>query len=145
MTHEKLIEIANEYLEKKISIKDLAANHGLSKASLIRYFNGENEIALPSNIQEKIDEAKKQRFKESKSTSGNKGHFSLTISQIRELANQYVAGDELNLRDIAAFNGVNPATIYNLFTKDILGDELYNSVKEKYQRMHPSSSNKKAR
>lgn len=142
MTHEKLIKIANEYLENKISLGDLAANHGLSKTTLIRYFNGENVIVLPSDVQEKIDDVRKRRFIESKSTSGNKGHFSLSVSQIKKLATEYISGDELSLRDVAAFNKVNPATIYNLFTKDILGDELYNAVKSKYEKMRLSRSKK---
>lgn len=41
--------------------------------------------------------------------------------------------DYLALRDIAAFYGVAPATIYNLFTKEMPGEELYNEVKLKYE------------
>ena len=41
MTNDELEKIAIEYLNNNISIKDLAASHGISKTTLIRYFNGE--------------------------------------------------------------------------------------------------------
>lgn len=41
--------------------------------------------------------------------------------------------DYLALRDIAAFYGVGCDTIYNLFSKEMLGEELYNEVKLKYE------------
>ena len=83
MTNDELEKIAIEYLNNNISIKDLAASHGISKTTLIRYFNGElNGVHLNMELQTQIDEERKRRFLASKSTSGNKGKFILSKDEI---------------------------------------------------------------
>ena len=143
MTIAILKNIAQEYLKGDISLANLAAKYNLSKTTLIRYLNEEKEIKLPKDIQDKVNLMKAKRWKESKSTNGNKGKFSLTKDEIIDLAKKYIMGKELDLRDIAAFNGVAPATIYNLFNEENLGEELYLKVLEKYELNHPLNERKK--
>lgn len=143
MTIAILKNIAQEYLKGDISLANLAAKYNLSKTTLIRYLNEEKEIKLPKDIQDKVNLMKAKRWKESKSTNGNKGKFSLTKDEIIDLAKKYIMGEELDLRDIAAFNGVAPATIYNLFNEENLGEELYLKVLEKYELNHPLNERKK--
>ena len=51
MTNDELEKIAIEYLNNNISIKDLAASHGISKTTLIRYFNGEtNGVVISQTV-----------------------------------------------------------------------------------------------
>lgn len=143
MTLKRLKDIAEEYLNGKISLKSLAANNDLSKTTLVRYLNGSKIVKLPSDIQDEVNAMKEKRWMESKSTSGNKGKFSLSNEEIISLAKKYVEGEELDLRDVAAFNGVTAATIYNLFNEENLGEELYLKVLEKYHHMHPINNGKK--
>lgn len=133
MTQEKLNLMAKRYLIGDISIEELAIENGISKSTLVGYFNRNKDIKLPLKIQNQIDEMKKKRWLESKATYGNKGNFSLAKEEIIAAAKAFVSGDSLALKDIAAFYGVAAATIYNLFTKEMLGEELYNEVKLKYE------------
>lgn len=137
MTNDELEKIAIEYLNNNISIKDLAASHGISKTTLIRYFNGElNGVHLNMELQTQIDEERKRRFLASKSTSGNKGKFILSKDEIVFFANYYVQNDDVVLEDLAKLRNVSPATFYNAFVTDNLGEELYNAVLEKYKLVH---------
>ena len=140
MEHEKLKQIAIEYLENDISINDLAKKHGMSKTTLIRYFNGERKtLRLNKNLQILIDEERKKRFLSSKSTYGNKDYFSLTKDEIISLANYYVENDDINLEELALFKDFSKGTIYNNFTLENLGEELYNAVLEKYELNHKNT------
>ena len=140
MEHQKLKQIAIEYLENDISINDLAKKHGMSKTTLIRYFNGERKtLRLNKNLQILIDEERKKRFLSSKYTYGNKGYFSLTKDEIISLANYYVENDDINLEELALFKDVSKGTIYNNFTLENLGEELYNAVLEKYELNHKNT------
>ena len=140
MEHEKLKQIAIEYLENDISINDLAKKHGMSKTTLIRYFNGERKtLRLNKDLQILIDEERKKRFLSSKSTYGNKGYLSLTKDEIISLANYYVENDDINLEELALFKDVSKETIYNNFTLENLGEELYNAVLKKYELNHKNT------
>lgn len=140
MTNDVLEKIAIEYLNNNISIKDLAASHGISKTTLIRYFNGEtNGVHLNMELQTQIDEERKRRFLASKSTSGNKGKFILSKDEIVFFANYYVQNDDVVLEDLAKLRNVSPATFYNAFVADNLGEELYNAVLEKYKLNHKNT------
>lgn len=140
MTNDELEKIAIEYLNNNISIKDLAASHGISKTTLIRYFNREtNDVHLNMELQTQIDEERKRRFLASKSTSGNKGKFILSKDEIVFFANYYVQNDDVVLEDLANLRNVSPATFYNAFVVDNLGEELYNAVSKKYESNHKNA------
>lgn len=140
MTNDELEKIAIEYLNNNISIKDLAASHGISKTTLIRYFNREtNDVHLNMELQTQIDEERKRRFLASKSTSGNKGKFILSKDEIVFFANYYVQNDDVVLEDLAKLRNVSPATFYNAFVVDNLGEELYNAVSKKYELNHKNA------
>lgn len=143
MTNDELEKIAKEYLNNNISIKDLAASHGISKTTLIRCFNGEtNGVHLNMELQTQIDEERKRRFSASKSTSGNKGKFILSKDEIVSLALYYVQNDDINLDTLANLKQVSKGTIYNNFTLENLGEELYNAVLEKYELNHKNAFKK---
>lgn len=143
MTNDELEKIAIEYLNNNISIKDLAASHGISKTTLIRCFNGEtNGVHLNMELQTQIDEERKRRFLASKSTSGNKGKFILSKDEIVSLALYYVQNDDINLDTLANLKQVSKGTIYNNFTLENLGKELYNAVLEKYELNHKNAFKK---
>lgn len=142
MTHKELEEIATEYINSDVSLKDLAACHGISKTTLLRYFNREKDIKLNLNLQTQINEAKRSKFLNSKSISGNKGKFILSKDEIIYFANYYVENDDVTLEDLAKLRNVSPATFYNAFVADNLGEELYNAVLEKYELNHKSAFKK---
>lgn len=139
MTHEKLEMIAKEYLENEISIKKLASKHHVNKTNLMDFLSGKKEIKLSLEMQQRIDERKKQRWRDSKSTKGNLGKVALSNEALTAAAKAYVENDELALRDVAAFNGITVATLYNNFTQENLGYELYEQVKQKYNSNHKGS------
>ena len=139
MTHEKLEMIAKEYLENEISIKKLASKHHVNKTNLMDFLSGKKEIKLSLEMQQRIDERKKQRWRDSKSTKGNLGKVALSNEVLTAAAKAYVENDELALRDVAAFNGITVATLYNNFTQENLGYELYEQVKQKYNSNHKGS------
>ena len=126
-----LVEAANRYLEEEISLNDLASEYGVSKTTLIRYFGGEYPIKLPIDLQQKINERRKQRFIESKSTKGNEGHYVLDDKRVIYIAKYYV-NNECTLDDLSVMFKVNKATIYNSFTENRLGKDLYKMVTNKY-------------
>lgn len=140
MTNDELEKIAIEYLNNNISIKDLAASHGISKTTLIRCFNGEtNGVYLNMGLQTQIDEERKKRFLSSKSTKGNKEKFAISQEEIILLANYYIQNDDVNLEVISNLKKVSRATIYNSFTPHNLGEDLYNAVLEKYKLNHKNA------
>lgn len=140
MTHEELQKIAIEYLNNNISINDLALKYGISKTTLIRYFNGDvKTIRLNKDLQLLINEERKKRFLSSKSTCGNKGCFILKKDEIVSLALYYVQNDDINLDTLANLKKVSKGTIYNNFTLENLGEELYNAVLEKYELNHKNT------
>lgn len=140
MTNDELEKIAIEYLNNNISIKDLAASHGISKTTLIRCFNGEtNGVHLNMELQTQIDEERKKRFLSSKSTKGNKEKFAISQEEIILLANYYIQNDDVNLEAISNLKKVSKATIYNSFTPHNLGEDLYNVVLEKYKLNHKNA------
>ena len=133
ITEEELNQIALEYIEYKTPIAILAEKYGISKSSLIRYFNGERSIKLSRELQEQVDEVKQSNWIEYKSTSGNEGHKSLTDEEIKELAEKMVQYG-LTLDDLVKEDGPVKSTIYNLFTISVLGEELYNKIIEQYRQ-----------
>ena len=78
MTIGELTNIANEYLNENISLRELSARHGISKSTLVRYFNRQQLIVLPYNLQMKVDAKKEKNWIDGKSTSGNLGHKTAT-------------------------------------------------------------------
>ena len=131
MTIGELTTIANEYLNEDISIRELASRHGLSKTTLIRYFNGQQLIVLPSYLQEKVDDKKKQNWKEGKSTSGNLGHTLLTKEELQKMA-RLAVDNNLSLRELSKTTNINYSTLYESFTIENLGIDLYQELLSLY-------------
>ena len=48
----------------------------------------------------------------------------------------FFQNDDVVLEDLAKLRNVSPATFYNAFVADNLGEELYNAVLEKYKLVH---------
>ena len=135
MTRELLEQIALEYLEYDIAIKDLASKYNMGKSTLVKYFNGNKQIRLRKSLQEKINEKKARRFMESKSTLGNQGNTILTCDEIVQYANIYVNNDFTFDEIIKSINNrgvsITKGTLSNYFTLENLGEELYNQVQAK--------------
>ena len=132
MTEEELIQIARYYVDTKTPISKLAKKFGVSKSSIVEHFNRNRQVQLPFKLQKEVDAVKKQNWIDGKSTSGNLGNKKLTDDQIIMLAKLYSMGSFTLLELAKPFN-ISPATLYNNFTEEILGTDLYKSVKDKYE------------
>ena len=135
MTIVELINIANEYLNENISLRELSARHGISKSTLVRYFNRQQLIVLPYNLQMKVDAKKEKNWIDGKSTSGNLGHKMATKEQIQAMAKMAIENN-LSLRELAnAISNdidISYTTLYSLFTVENLGLDLYQQVLNLY-------------
>ena len=131
MTVGELTRIANEYLEETISLKELSSRHGISKTTLIRYFNRQQLIVLPTDLQAKVDAKKEKNWIDGKSTSGNLGHTTATKEQIQTMA-QMAIDNNLSLRELADIVNISYVTLYSFFTIENLGVDLYQQVLSLY-------------
>ena len=135
MTIVELTNIANEYLNENISLRELSARHGISKSTLVRYFNRQQLIVLPYNLQMKVDAKKEKNWIDGKSTSGNLGHKMATKEQIQAMAKMAIENN-LSLRELAnAISNdidISYTTLYSLFTVENLGLDLYQQVLNLY-------------
>lgn len=131
MTIVELTNIANEYLNENISLRELSARHGISKSTLVRYFNRQQLIVLPYNLQMKVDAKKEQNWIDGKSTSGNLGHKTATKEQIQDMA-KIAIENNLSLRELANVVNINYTTLYSFFTVENLGVDLYQQVLNLY-------------
>lgn len=131
MTIGELTIIANEYLNEDISLRELSSRHGISKTTLIRYFNGEQLIVLPAYLQELVDEKKKQNWIDGKSTSGNLGHTLATKEELQKIAAVAVTNN-LTLRELSSMFNISASTLYESFTVENLGIDLYKDLLSLY-------------
>ena len=131
MTICELTNIANEYLNENISLRELSARHGISKSTLVRYFNRQQLIVLPYNLQMKVDAKKEKNWIDGKSTSGNLGHKTATKEQIQAMAKMAIENN-LSLRELANAIDVSYTTLYSFFTVENLGLDLYQQVLNLY-------------
>ncbi len=131
-------KIALTYINEKVSMAVLANRFGISKATVVRALNDKN---LNPALRGVVEKTKKQRWIEGKSTSGNAGKTILSKEEAQSLAKNMVEKD-LTLRDLVKEDGSGPAigTIYNSFTEENLGSELYQMVVEQYKenKAHPN-------
>lgn len=131
MTVGELTNIANEYLNETVSLRELSARHGMSKTTLIRYFNRQQLIVLPYDLQMKVDAKKEKNWIDGKSTSGNLGHKTATKEQIQAMA-KIAIENNLSLRELANVVNINYGTLYSFFTIENLGIDLYQQVLDLY-------------
>ncbi len=131
MTVGELTNIANEYLNETISLRELSARHGISKSTLVRYFNRQQLIVLPYDLQMKVDAKKEKNWIDGKSTSGNLGHKTATKKQIQAMA-KIAIENNLSLRELANVVNINYTTLYSFFTVENLGVDLYQQVLNLY-------------
>lgn len=138
ITEKELIEIAEKYCKEKTPLSILAKEYEISKTSLVRYFNGERSIKLPPHLQTSVDIVKQENWIDYKATNGNLGHKSLTEEEITELAEK-LTEHGLSLNDLVSEDGPSKSTLYNLFTRSVLGNELYEKVQNQYKENKSSS------
>lgn len=131
MTVGELTNIANEYLSETVSLRELSARHGMSKTTLIRYFNRQQLIVLPYDLQMKVDAKKEKNWIDGKSTSGNLGHKTATKEQIQAMA-KIAIENNLSLRELANVVNINYGTLHSFFTIENLGIDLYQQVLDLY-------------
>ena len=131
MEQHELNKIAIEYINSNISLRELASLNKLSKATLVRYFKGEKDVFLNSELQEKVDNKKKENWIEGKSTSGNLGNTKYTKEKIIFYA-RHMLSNSMTLRDLEEETNIAISTLYELFTEENLGDVLYNDIVNLY-------------
>ncbi len=131
MTNEELIMIANDYLAG-YTMEELGIKYGVSKPTIVRNLSGKQKIKLPSELQEQVDARKQLNWITSKANKGNLGHYKYTIEEVREMAME-LATTHCTLRELGEKVGANPATLFNNFTEEGLGRELYEQVQLVYK------------
>jgi len=132
ITSDLLQEIAEKYCTEHTPLSKLAKEYGVGKTTLVRYFNGGGVVQLDPVTQAKVDIVKKSNWIEGKSTSGNEGHTKLTDEEVISLAN-FMVDNGLTLEELTSENTPIASRLYQLFTKEKLGDDLYNKVLEQYE------------
>ena len=142
MTEEELIEIARYYIKNEVSIEGLSNIFKYSASSIKRHFNKECQVRLPYILQKAVDLKKQKNWIEAKSTSGNAGNKVLSAEQIINAANLYSNGS-YSLRELADPLNVSPATLYNNFKVELLGEDLYLSVESIYKKHKEEKGRKK--
>lgn len=130
--NEKLHAIAITYINEEISMKVLAERFHVSKPTIVRALNGQSAAKLDEKTQKQVDETKQIRWIESKKTYGNLGHKKKSSDEAKVLAMQMVE-EGLSLEALATEEGPSISTIYNSFTEENLGSELFQSVTEQYE------------
>ena len=137
MTQELLEQIAHYYIESNkdgfVSIDEVSIKYNVSKSSVVRYFNRACNIKLPSYLQQQVNLIKEKNWIRGKSTSGNQDKKKLSNADIIKAARIYITGD-FTLKEISSKFGVSPATLYNNFKEEILGNELYLKIIEIYNQ-----------
>lgn len=132
MTYDDLLVVASEYLTGEYTMEDLAAKHGVSKATIIRGLSGKQQVRLPSDMQKDVDDLKQRVWLASKSTSGNLGHTKYSDEEVVSKAIRLVTEDK-TLRELSEDNEGKKSTLYVNFSKERLGSELYGIVREQYR------------
>lgn len=132
ITSDLLREIAEKYCTEHTPLSKLAKEYGVGKTTLVRYFNGGGVVQLDPVTQAKVDIVKKSNWIEGKSTSGNEGHTKLTDEEVISLAN-FMVDNGLTLEELTSENTPIASRLYQLFTRQRLGDELYNKVLAQYE------------
>ena len=133
MTEEELIEIARYYIKNEVSIEGLSNIFKYSASSIKRHFNKECQVRLPYILQKAVDLKKKKNWIEAKSSSGNAGNKVLSAEQIINAAYLYSTGS-YSLRELANHLNVSPTTLYNNFTPESLGENLYLKIEDIYKK-----------
>lgn len=140
ITYEILEEIAQKYCEEHIPLSKLAKEYGVSKTTLVRYFNGQGSVKLSSVLQTEVDKVKQSNWIEGKSTSGNLGNTQLTDEEIVALAN-YMVNNNLSLEQLVSEKTPVKSWLFKLFTEEKLGSELYSKVLLQYEKNNRSTFN----
>lgn len=142
-----LHKIALTYINTDVTMQVLADHYKVSKPTIVRALSGTQTIRLNSTLQKLVDETKKNRWLEAKTTKGNLGHKKISGEQAKILAIQMVE-DGLSLKDLVVEDGPSVGTIYSSFTEENLGKELYEKVTEQYainKKGKNSPNNKKGK
>ena len=132
MTRDELISLAKYYIEYDISLAKLAEMHGMTKITLIRYFQGKCKVTLPSDLQDAVDSKKSKNWIDGKSTYGNRGNVSFTKEQLISIAN-LIIDEGYTLTEVAKAKNVSAATLHNLLIPQNIGEELYLKLKATYR------------
>ena len=140
MTKQKLIELANYYINNDISLEELAHLNNTSKKTIIRYFSGNASVYLPKELQEMVDAKKSKNWLDSKATYGNQGKISISKEELVKIA-ECLIENNYTLREIATTKNVSPTTIYNLLNEENIGKELYIKVQSVYRENKENAFN----
>lgn len=131
ITKEIVRYAAERYINTDESIGEIAKQLGISKTALVKHFEGLYDTTrLDPKRQAILDKVKVEKWTKGKSTSGNLGHKKLSEEETIKLAKNMVE-QKTTLRGLES-DVVSTSTLYNLFTKKTLGEDLYNEVSNQY-------------
>ena len=133
ITEQLLGEIAEKYCTDHTPLSKLAKEYGVSKTTLVRYFNGKGSFKLDPVTQAKVDIVKKDNWIDGKSTNGNLGYTMLTDEEVITLAT-FMVENELTLEELVSENTPVKSRLFGLFTEEKLGSELYQKVLLQYEK-----------
>ena len=131
MTIEELTIMAEEYLTGNYTMADLAKKHRISKSTVVRGLGGSERVRLPEELQNRVNSMKNDIWYSSKRTLGNAGHTKHTDEEIQDKARRMVESGT-TLRELGKEDNVPSLTLYTNFTKERLGEELYEQIQDRY-------------
>lgn len=133
ITKEIVRYAAERYINTDESIGEIAKQIGISKTALVKHFEGLYDTTrLDPKRQAILDKVKVEKWIKGKSTSGNLGHKKLSEEETIELAKNMVE-QNTTLRGLES-DVVSTSTLYNSFTKNTLGKDLYDEVSDQYYK-----------
>lgn len=133
ITKEIVRYAAERYINTDESIGEIAKQLGISKTALVKHFEGMYDTTrLDPKRQAILDKVKVEKWIKGKSTSGNLGHKKLSEEETIKLAKNMVE-QNTTLRGLES-DVVSTSTLYNSFTKNTLGKDLYDEVSDQYYK-----------
>lgn len=133
ITKEIVRYAAERYINTDESIGEIAKQLGISKTALVKHFEGLYDTTrLDPKRQAILDKVKAEKWIKGKSTSGNLGHKKLSEEETIKLAKNMVE-QNTTLRGLES-DVVSTSTLYNSFTKNTLGKDLYDEVSDQYYK-----------
>ena len=125
------LKIVKDYITGGVTMQTLADSYGVSKTTIIRLLNGEGGVELDDDILSQIAEVKMARSQEARCKEGRQRKKIISPEVARRMAMTMI-NDGLTLADLHTEGGPSIGTIYNAFTMENLGPDLYARVTQHY-------------
>lgn len=125
------LKIVRTYIAGGVTMQTLADSYGVSKTTIVRLLNGEGSVELDDDILSQIAEVRMTRSQEVRHKEGRQRKKIISPDVARRMATTMI-NDGLTLADLHTEGGPSIGTIYNAFTRENLGPDLYARVIEHY-------------